>query len=256
MLRNREKKKFPARLFVVVSLAVFAVFFLLFSVFLASLRYDQNDGVKKPLGAPASKDDKLFLNEDYKHNDPYTTKIPDLKDMLRGPIITDDDPSLGKKDAPVTLVLFSDFECAVCHEQEKVLKEVLDKYDLRLVWKDYPTNDPESRAYQAALAARCASDENAFWEYHDLLYSGKFDLSQEGFLAAAKELSLDEDDFETCLSQKQKAPLVNDNMVEAESLGIEGVPFLYVNDQEALGGLAKEDLEKVIKIELERNTRL
>ncbi len=230
------------------SLFALIVFMLMVSFLLSNSKYDEINKSSSITNRGIS--NKLFLNEEYSHKDPYTTKIPNLRDMLKGPIITNLDPVLGDINSDVVLVLFSDFECSYCAKQEKVLKDAVEKYDIGLVWKDYPASDFESRSYKAAIAARCAQTENAFWDYHDLLFAGDFDISKGRLLTIAEDLHLDIDDFSDCLDNHSTAQLVNDNMLEAEALGINGIPFLYVNDQEILGEITKDELEQLIELEL------
>ncbi len=251
MFHFRKKIKFPTTIFVVASLSIFVLFFLLVFILLINYQYS----IAKPItkrNSLSGAGDKYFLNKNYNPKDPYMTKIPSLRDMLAGPIITDLDPSQGNINADSNLVIFSDFECDYCAQEEKVLKEIMQDYDVRLVWKDYPAVSTDTRSYQASIAARCAQVENAFWEYHDRLFEDNNDLSREKLLAIARDLHLDIDDFGQCLDNQETAQLVNDNIKEANALGIDGVPFLYVNDQEIFGEINKKDLEKIIKTEMNK----
>jgi protein-disulfide isomerase len=251
MFGKEKQKKYILIAFVIAAIIVFMVMVFSAFIFLADLRYSDSSASGESADAElASDNDRLFLNEESAHKDPYTTKVPQLEDMLAGPIISASDPSLGDANSPLTLVLFSDFECAYCANQEKIIKDAVNKYGLRLVWKDYPTNDQKSRAYQAALAARCAQSENAFWPYHDELYAGSSALDRDSFIAIAAKLNLDTEAFARCLDNSEKSALVYDNMVEAEALGIDAIPFLYVNDQEIMGEVSKEDLERIIERQL------
>ena len=78
----------------------------------------------------------------------------------------------GPKDAPVTIVEFSDFQCPFCKTANATVKQVLDKYPgkVRLVFRDYPIASLHPQAPKAHEAARCAGDQAKFWEYHDVLF--------------------------------------------------------------------------------------
>jgi protein-disulfide isomerase len=249
MKKDNKKTNTETIVIVIGSLTAFVIFsFFVFISLVYSGRYTVSD-----LGdGQSALNSRYYLNTDYQDSDPYMTKIPGLKDMLSGPIISDLDPSLGDKNSAVTLVIFSDFECTYCARQEKVLREVLEKHKVRLIWKDYPATDERSRSYQAALAARCAQREGAFWDYHQKLYSGLCSLDRQSFVKIADDLNLDTVDFEKCLDGALTAGLVNDNILEADALGIDGVPFLFVNDQEMLGEVTLNELESIIRVELER----
>lgn len=245
-----KKEKFSIPLF--VSASILVLVFLFFFYYFAGLTLIEillnNNSAKE------TQVDKVYLNNDYKNDDPFITKNPGLKDMLTGPIISKSDPFLGAEKAPVTLVIFSDFQCSVCHKQEAVLKQILEKYKdkVRLIWKDYPDRRVNSDSFQASLAGRCANEQGKFWEYHDLLFANSSQLNKDRFVELSKELNLGENKFNDCLAKLKYQKNVSDNVLEANALNINGVPFIYVNDQEVLGEISVDDLSKMVEKELER----
>ena len=238
MFKSLKKPRFPHLIFICASLAAL----ILLPVLVLTL---------KAMIAPASPiTDKYFLKEQ-PLNDPLVTKIPDLKDILSGPIITEADPSVGPEDAPITIVQFSDFKCSFCQKQEEVLKNILDEFDgkIRLVWKDYPENDSQSMSWKASIAARCAEEQDKFWPYHDLLFSTT-KLDEEKLLDFAGKLSLNKNKFQACLESNDISNKVKDNVLEADALDINGVPYIYVNDTEFIGEITAEELRTVINSKL------
>jgi predicted DsbA family dithiol-disulfide isomerase len=207
-------------------------------------------------GNKASKqDDKYYLNKDFKENDELLTRVPNLSDMLAGPIISWNDPSQGDKYAKVIIVEYSDFKCDYCQRQEQNIKKVLADYRdyVRIVWKDYPENDSGSESYQAAVAGRCANEQGRFWEYHDFLYEYNDDFDQDSFVRLAELADLNIKDFKDCLENDEEViAQINDNIKEANALGITGIPFIYVNDQELMGEATYEDLEQLVEVEMGR----
>ncbi|MFH0923413.1 MAG: thioredoxin domain-containing protein, partial [Candidatus Falkowbacteria bacterium] len=132
-------QNFPTKLFVAASLATFVLFaFVWFFV--------KTNLIANNSGKQAGSNDQYYLNENYEDKDPFITKVPDLKDMLAGPIISQLDPALGSDNAPITIVEFSDYECEFCQKQEQALKQIIDKYEgkIKLIWKDYPEKDENS----------------------------------------------------------------------------------------------------------------
>ena len=240
-----KKNNFYITLFIIVSLAALLLMVIFYSF--CNLSYRQKQA------ALPREQDRYYLNYNYQDKDPLITRNPGLADMLSGPIISERDPGQGEISAPITIVQFSDFVCEFCAEQEQVLRSMALKYkdSVRLIWKDYPENNVESESYQAALAARCAQRQGLFWPYHDLLFAQKkFDY--QNLLLVAKEAQLDINKFEECLAGEFTRPLIEENMQEANALDINGVPFVYINDQEVLGEISAEDLEKIILLELEK----
>ncbi len=261
MPKLTKKPNFPIKLFVAASLATFILFGTLF--FIIKINFTNNTA-NNQLAQQPNPTDKYYLNENYSEGDLLITKVPNLKDMLAGPIITDLDPSLGEKNAPITIVEFSDFECCFCQEQEQILKQILTEYDnkLRLIWKDYPENNEDSISFQAAIAARCAQEQNQFWPFHDLLYQNNNNFQPEAdqplantlltFLNFADQLNLNRAEFVRCLDNDNIKQLIKDNIKEANALNITGIPFIYVNDQEVMGEIGLEELRRIVEIELDK----
>jgi len=81
-------------------------------------------------------------------------------------------PVKGPKNAPVTIVEFSDFECRFWAEAQDTLNKVLGKYgdSIRLVFRDFPMGDLHKYAYKAAIAAECAQEQGKFWPMHDRMF--------------------------------------------------------------------------------------
>ncbi|MCK5416183.1 thioredoxin domain-containing protein [Candidatus Parcubacteria bacterium] len=245
-----KKEKFSSSIFVIASISAFIIIFLS-GVFLnlnQIIYFNKVQKVEKNL------DGTYYLNENFRQ-DPFITRNPQLRDMLRGPIITNLDPSIGNYEAVVNIVYFSDFKCDYCRDQEKVLNKIIEKYkdNVRIIWKDYPDSKITSEQYRASLAGRCAQDQDKFWEYHDLLFENNNSLSKGIFLSLAKQLNLDVSEFEKCLDEERGRTRIRDNILEANALDITGIPFVYVNDQEIFGTINFEDLEKIIEIELKQN---
>jgi protein-disulfide isomerase len=187
-------------------------------------------------------------------DDPFITKGSAITNKIISPVLNDQDPTFGKNGSPITIFLYSDFTCAACKNQEKIIKELLNLYPnkISVVWKDYPNQDKNSLSYRAALAARCAEEQNNFWFYHDLLFE-KNKLGASDFTLLAKQAHLNTEQFFSCLSRLKTAIKVDANIKEANDLELPGVPFLYLNKQEFLGLTTSEELiaalEKELKIE-------
>jgi predicted DsbA family dithiol-disulfide isomerase len=247
-----KNPKFPTALFITASLIVFLVatsFYFVFKLNFFVNRIEAEDRVVE-----RQKEDKYFY-KDKTSQDPYITLKPSLKNLINGPIISEDDPILGNLDAKVSMVIFSDFSCNFCANQEASLKKVLDKYgnQINLIWKDYPLNNLESESFRAARSARCAKEQNKFWPCHDLLFENPDKRSDNNFIAFALELGLNQNKFENCLEKKEVDQKIENNILEANALDIYGIPFIYINDQEVVGEINEEELGKIIERELSIN---
>lgn len=188
--------------------------------------------------------------------DPFLN-VKNQETELIKPIDNRFDPILGEDSAEkVKLFYFSDFNCSFCFEQEKIIKDVFEKYKEKMVvvWKDYPDlKDVNSFSYQAARAARCAQNQNNFWSYSDLLYKekGRFSsLKNDLFLVLAGKAGLNLDNFLACMNDNNVDSLILNNVKEAEDLGILGIPYIYVNDKDFLGNLDEDELSEIIEMEI------
>lgn len=245
-----KKPKLPTTIFVIASLSSFLILMAVFLMVTASNTY-------LVWGNPVAPADRLYLKSNIDPGDPMVTKAMDLKQVLAGPILSSRDPSLGSESSPVTVVLFSDFSCEFCQQQEIAIRKAYDLYEnkIRVVWKDYPELKLESDSFQAALAARCANEQGKFWPYHDLLFKNRNKLSDKTFYSIANQLKLDNGQFDSCFQGLKTKQYIDDNILEANALEISGVPFIYVNDQEMIGAVSFEDLDRMIKRELSKQSK-
>ncbi len=240
-----RKENLPMIIFIAISLVAFLVFGFIYIVLWP--RLESNDEAVARVNS-----DKYYLNDDFKNDDPYITKNPTLKDILKGPIISKNDPWFGSEIAPVTIVYFSDFTCTFCESQERILKKIVTDYttQVRLIWKDYPENDKNSISYKSAIAGRCALAQGKFWQFHDALFAVAEEAREDDFYAIAGELDLNGKEFKKCYTKQETAQSVEDNMEEADALGIVGIPFIYVNDKEVMGEVSYEELRGMVEGEL------
>lgn len=121
---------------------------------------------------------------------------------------------------------------------------------VRFIWKDYPENNDKSDSWQAAVAGRCAQNQGKFWPYHDLLFAQKVNFTKGKLLELATSLSMDKDKFSKCLNSIDVKKPIIDNIKEANTLEITGVPFVYINDQELMGQATFEDMSRMIEMRL------
>jgi protein-disulfide isomerase len=149
-----------------------------------------------------------------------------------------DAPSLGRKDAPITLVEFSDFQCPYCQRMAPVLKEVSQKYGdkVRIVYRQYPIPSLHPFALKAAEASLCANDQGKFWEIHDAMFQDQQKLSVTDLKATAGRLGMDQKKFNACLDSGKYAEQVQNDSKEAIKSGVSGTPAVFVNGIVVDGG--------------------
>ncbi len=147
----------------------------------------------------------------------------------------------GPADAKVQLVVFSDFQCEYCARLAPVLQKIREEFpqDVLVAWRPFPL-ESKPRAWPAAVAAECAAEQGAFWEYHDRLFTDGGDLSDERLAVLATGLGLDVEKFARCRSSDEVRKKVQASFDDAVSLGIEGAPTLFFNGT-MIGGYVEHD---------------
>jgi protein-disulfide isomerase len=203
---------------------------------------------------------KVYITRDGKYM--FRGELSDLaKDPVaetRAQLQTKDSPSLGPANAPVTLVEFSDFECPVCRNLHDALRGLLPNYpQVRVVFKDYPLDQIHPWARTAAIAGRCAyqQDPTAFWKMYDLIYDGQETISAENAWAKMTDFAgrsgLNPDGFRACMASPEAGAAVNasrDNGVQVE---VNSTPTIFVNGRRIVGA-DPHALEQYIKYELDQ----
>ena len=174
--------------------------------------------------------------------------------VFRADISVTGEPFKGAEKAPVTIVKFEDFQCPFCKQVQPTFVDLLKRYDgkLRLVHKDLPLEAIHPQARQAAEAARCADEQGKFWSYHDKLYAGSPKLSPEELKSYAKEVGLNVDSFEHCLTTRKYQAIVQKDLSEGTQLGLTGTPTFFINGREVSGNQPLDIFGAMIDEELGR----
>jgi protein-disulfide isomerase len=159
-------------------------------------------------------------------------------------------------DAKVTIVEFADFECPVCRQLHDVMEQILPKYpQVRLIFKDYPIEEIHPWAKTAALAGRCAYDQNpeAFWKMYDLLYNNQdvitADDAWDQIVGFAGQTGLNTDTFKTCMASPQAAAAINASIANAKLLDVNSTPTLFIDGRRIVGADG-DAIEKYIQYDL------
>jgi protein-disulfide isomerase len=181
---------------------------------------------------------------------------------------------LGKKDAKVKLVLFSDFECPYCaaldgHNSQvmdslktniagwepampNIISEYVDSGKAVIYFRDFPAHQDSGTMHNAA---RCADEQDKFWEMHDALFTLQ-DNGGVGTDAASKmkelavSVGLDETKFNDCLTSKKYQKQIDADQAASRELGVQGTPHMFINDKFISGADGFAAFKKIIDAEL------
>lgn len=159
-------------------------------------------------------------------------------------------PMRGKKDAPVTIVMFSDYECPFCKRSEAVVDQVTETYKdkVQLYYRDFPLPF-HANAKPASNASRCANAQGKFWEYHNKLMASA-DLSKDNLKKLATETGLDAAKFNECVDKETYKKDVEVDITAGEAVGIDGTPAFFINGRRLSGAQPYEKFKEIIDEEL------
>jgi protein-disulfide isomerase len=143
-----------------------------------------------------------------------------------------EDSSLGRSDAPVIIVEFTDFQCPFCSRFQantfpEIRRNFIDTGKVRFIKRDLPlAAHPD--ALKAAQAGRCAGDQGKFWEMYDLLSANFSLLGPEAYAMHAKKLSLDPEAFKACVDSDRHLADIRTSVQEAAAAGIRSTPSFLI----------------------------
>ena len=152
---------------------------------------------------------------------------------LNAIIDTAGEPFKGDKNAKVTVVEFSEYQCPFCGRHVRDTYPQLDKDyvqtgKVKYVFRDLPLESIHKNAFKAAEAAHCAGEQKKFWEMHDRLFANQKELEATHLTAHATALGLDAKKFQGCLDGGKYAAEIRKDMAEANKYGITGTPTTVI----------------------------
>jgi protein-disulfide isomerase len=205
-----------------------------------------------------SQEETFFVTKDGKEiirgfaydvaQNPFKPELEKLK--------TDGAPMMGTAGAPVSLVVFSDFQCPNCKQEEEALRQNLlaaFPTQVRLYFKDFPLEQIHPWAKAAAIAGRCVFHQSPakFWEYHDWIYGKQSDITVENLKDQVLSFATNAKDLDTlqlgrCMDTKATEAEVNASTAEARDLKVDATPTMFVNGRRLVGNYPWPNLEQII----------
>ncbi len=160
------------------------------------------------------------------NQDPFPVISVDMKKLA------DDDPILGKVDAPITIIEFSDFQCPFCKKfftdtESQIIKDYIDTGKARFIYRDFPLSFHQN-AEKAAEAAECAFKQGKFWEMHNAEFKASqgdgTGIAVSDLKKMASDLGLDTTKFNACLDSGETAAEIQKDEQDGSAIGIQGTP--------------------------------
>jgi protein-disulfide isomerase len=167
-------------------------------------------------------------------------------------IATGGAPTRGPRNARITIVEFSDFECPYCAKAVSEIAGIMAAYpnDVKLVFKEFPLGDMHPHAMMAAQAALAANDQGKFWEMHDQLFANAHRLSHETVFAIAQSVGLDMMRFTRDMESGRFNKAVQADVAEGDKIGVYGTPSLFIDGKPYHGPVMLSILKPILDGEL------
>lgn len=152
----------------------------------------------------------------------------------------DDDPVLGNKNAPITLVEFSDYECPFCKRHfdstyPDLKKDYIDTGKVKLVYRDFPLSFHDPMATTEAIAANCAREQGGdatYFKFHDEMFkrttSNGNGLSKDKIYTIATDLGLNTDNLKSCVEAEKYKDEVTKDIADGSAAGASGTPTFFI----------------------------
>lgn len=167
--------------------------------------------------------------------------------------------AVGPEDAPVTLVEFADYQCSHCARfaslpAPALKRDYVQSGQVRMLLYDFPLSR-QTNAVPAALAARCAGEQDSYWEMHDRLFSNQAEWArdespEDKFADYADRIGLDRGRFDECYSGREYIGEIMASRAYGTTLGVSGTPAIYVDGRKT-DGYSYEAVQKLIEAQLE-----
>ncbi len=167
-------------------------------------------------------------------------------------IATGGAPTRGPRNAKITIVEFSDFECPYCAKAVSEIAAIMAAYpnDVKLVFKEFPLGDMHPHAMMAAQAALAANDQGKFWEMHDQLFANAHRLSHDTVFAIAQNVGLDMMRFTRDMESGRFSKAVQADVAEGDKIGVYGTPSLFIDGKPYHGPVMLSILKPILDSEL------
>lgn len=156
---------------------------------------------------------------------------------------------IGGDRAPVSLVMYGDYESEACAKAQAVIDAILANFEgkVKFQFRHFPLTRIHQHAHKAAEAAVAAVQEGKFWEMHHLLFENRRNLGSISLKSYAREAGLKDKNFIPKLVDSLYGWTVRADLLEGVEKGVRNVPALFINDQLFEGSITKPAVAKAIE---------
>jgi len=236
----------------------FSTALLLIASFLIGMLWTEVRYLKKGGGSPtAANAAAVQQNPTQQAAQPEEKAVP-LTDEQWKQVTEGGAAEVGKKNAPVVMVEYSDFQCPYCSRHYKeTYKELVKKYvdsgKMRIIFRDLPLSF-HPNAKSAAVAARCAGEQGKYVQMHDALFEKQqewanlsSDEAKKKYKELAANVGVNAGKFNSCVDSDKYAKQVEDDLALASKLGASGTPTFFINKEKTVGALPFASFSTIIE---------
>ncbi len=164
---------------------------------------------------------------------------------------------VGDKDAPITLVVFGDYESEACADANEVVKALLEAHPqhIKFIFRHFPLLKYHQKAHKAAEASLAAAQEGKFWEMHNELYANRHSLGVISLKGHARDVGVKSKKFLDELISGYYGVYVQDDLKEGLKLGITDIPVFFINNQRYDGPIDFKHLNAYVKTLLPKSVK-
>jgi protein-disulfide isomerase len=221
----------------------------------AAIGFVVSQAVSKPgTGGSAA---PAMAKADNRPQPPMNNRRPPPPSQVRNVAVGEGSYERGAKDAKVTIVEFSDFQCPFCGRVEPTIKQIMDQYgkDVKFVWRNEPLPF-HPNAMPAAEAAMAAGAQGKFWEMHDLLFANQRELSPANYEKWAQQIGLNMEKFKADLASHKYQDKIKADSQYASSVGANGTPNFFIDGINIVGAQPFESFKAIIDKQLAKADEL
>ena len=172
-------------------------------------------------------------------------------------IIPPKDIFVGKKDAPVTLMEFGEYENEDCAKANEIVKQLLEEYEakIRFQFRHFPLTMIHQRSLKASESAVAAAQEGKFWEMHNILFNNRRSLGTTSLKLHSKEAGVKNKKFLDDLVNGVYGWQVQDDLKEGLNRGVKEIPAFFINGEAFSGKPTFANLSAAIDSALKKAKR-
>lgn len=170
----------------------------------------------------------------YKPLYPESSKIQKQQPQVKSLPVFNNDPILGKRSAPKTIVTFEDLSCPACKDQYKIFTKLINKYPqkVKVVWKNLTVKKIPISSKTAHRYSFCLKQQGKFNQYINLAFTNHNNLTEEIVSNIAKKINADQKRLKQCLDSDKPDNYLKKNKQLAKLMNVQSVPSVFINGKE------------------------